>query len=143
MQLHERIRNFAKYKDISLTQLAKSLGIAQQTLNQWLKPGSQKNIYEHLPRLLELFPDLSRDWIWFGEGDMLGAPARGNRDELAAENTNLKAQLAKAQAKVERLEQQLEAERNLSHELTRRLMLAGVVGSDGGTEQKFPKAGQG
>lgn len=67
MELYERIRYLAKKKGISLAGLAKELGIPQQTFHQWLKPGSQKNIWEHLPKIIELFPDVRAAWLYIGE----------------------------------------------------------------------------
>ena len=67
MELYERIRYLAEKKGISFAKLAKEIGIPQQTFHQWLKPGSQRNIWEHLPKLLEIFSDVRPAWLYMGE----------------------------------------------------------------------------
>lgn len=67
MELYERIRYLAEKKGISFAKLAKEIGIPQQTFHQWLKPGSQRNIWEHLPKLLEIFTDVRPAWLYMGE----------------------------------------------------------------------------
>ena len=67
MELYERIRYLAEKKGVSFAKLAKELGIPQQTFHQWLKPGSQRNIWEHLPKIIEIFPDIRPAWLYMGE----------------------------------------------------------------------------
>lgn len=67
MELYERIRYLAEKKGVSFAKLAKELGIPHQTFHQWLKPGSQRNIWEHLPKIIDIFPDVRPAWLYMGE----------------------------------------------------------------------------
>lgn len=67
MELYERIRYLSEKKGISFAKLAKEIGIPQQTFHQWLKPGSQRNIWEHLPKIGEIFSDVRPAWLYMGE----------------------------------------------------------------------------
>lgn len=101
MELYERIRHLAEVKDVSLAKIAKSLGVPQQTFHQWLKPGSQKNIWEHLPEMMKMFPDISPEWLYMGKEPVLKVTITGNVPEdlmtkLQAENERLKTELAEA-----------------------------------------------
>lgn len=101
MELYERIRHLAEIKDVSLAKIAKSLGVPQQTFHQWLKPGSQKNIWEHLPEVMKMFPDISPEWLYMGKEPVLKITITGNVPEdlvaeLQAENERLKTELAEA-----------------------------------------------
>jgi hypothetical protein len=71
MRLFERIKRVATDLAGSETKLATLLELPQQKLNGYLNPKSQKNLWEYLPRILELYPQVSRDWLYFGEGEML------------------------------------------------------------------------
>lgn len=71
MELFERIRYISKIKGVSLAQIAKEFKLAPQTFHHWLDAKSQKNLWEHLPKIMEIFPDVRRDWLYFGEGEML------------------------------------------------------------------------
>lgn len=94
MQLFERVRYICEIMDISQSKIARHLGVSQSSLNQWLKPGSQKNFFEHLPKILELFPDVRPQWLYMGEEPVFrdgtcAAPAPGAERlaALEAENT--------------------------------------------------------
>ena len=71
MQLFERIRFFSKSQKIPLARLAEHIGVSPQTFNTWFAEKSQRNLWEHLQKILDLYPELSREWLYFGEGPML------------------------------------------------------------------------
>lgn len=71
MQLFQRVKFLAKEVAGSETRLAEKLGLPQRKLNGYLCEKSQKNLWEYLPAILETYPHISRDWLYFGEGDML------------------------------------------------------------------------
>ena len=73
----ERLKYVADTKCGSETKLAEYLGIPQKKLNYY-RNKSPDNLWPLLPKILELFPDIRRDWLYFGEGEMLqggGIPA--------------------------------------------------------------------
>lgn len=71
MQLFERIRFFSKSQKIPLARLAEHIGVSPQTFNTWFAEKSQRNLWEHLQKILDLYPEISREWLYFGEGPML------------------------------------------------------------------------
>lgn len=71
MKLFERIRFFSKSQKIPLVRIAEHIGVSPQTFSTWFAEKSQRNLWEHLQKILDLYPELSRDWLYFGEGSML------------------------------------------------------------------------
>lgn len=70
MELFERVRYLKKLSG-SLDSLARIMGIAPQQLSAYSNSKSQKNLYEHLPKILKKYPEVRREWLYFGEGPML------------------------------------------------------------------------
>lgn len=70
MELYERIRLLAQAKSISLAKLAEYIDIYPQKFNQWLNEKSQKNLWEHLPKILDNLPDIRPEWLYYGEEPM-------------------------------------------------------------------------
>lgn len=71
MELYERIRLLAQSKNISLAKLAEYIDIYPQKFNQWLNEKSQKNLWEHLPKILDNLTDIRPEWLYYGEEPML------------------------------------------------------------------------
>lgn len=71
MDLFERIKQVSTLAG-SETKLAFRLGLPQTTFNGYLKPARQDNLWPLLPKILELFPQVRRDWLYFDEGEMTG-----------------------------------------------------------------------
>ena len=71
MELFERIKYISKNLAASEAKLAASLGLPQRTFNNYLNKKSQRNLWELLPRILEFFPQVRRDWLYFNEGEKL------------------------------------------------------------------------
>ncbi len=75
--ISERIKDVAEKCSGSETKLAELLGLKQAKLNYY-RNKSPDNLWPLLPKILELFPDIRRDWLYFGEGEMVqggGTPA--------------------------------------------------------------------
>ncbi|WP_279086488.1 hypothetical protein, partial [Bilophila wadsworthia] len=101
------------------------------TFNGYLSEKRQDNLWPLLPKILVLYPELSRDWLYFGEGQMLKAdgektdssypplskptaptPAANYNSELERENVQLiatKNQLILAQQENKRLVESVSA----------------------------------
>lgn len=114
MVLFERVK--AIYSNMAITQadFARSLHLTPATFNGYLKESRQDNLWPLLPRVLALYPQINRDWLYFGEGEMLadGPPkaASAPQDREALE------------ARVRELEAELMEERRLNRRLTERLL---------------------
>lgn len=115
MELFERIRYISTVKDISLAKMAKTLDIPQQTFHQWLKPGSQKNLWEHLPKILEMFPDVRPEWLYMDQGAAL-------RDGTAPEPLPTVEEMTALKTRVAELESELREADRLNRRLTERLL---------------------
>lgn len=90
MLLFERVKRAAKKYFGSDKGLAEALGIPQSTFSAWLNEKREANLWPHLSSIMALCPEVSRDWLYFGEGEMLlgedlpapVAPENGSRNIL-------------------------------------------------------------
>jgi DNA-binding XRE family transcriptional regulator len=71
MEVYERVDAVIKKMGRSRTHLAKQLDIKQTTFNNWFAVDRQDNLLPILFKILELFPHISREWLFFGEGAMV------------------------------------------------------------------------
>ena len=112
--LYNRVKELAKKKEGTDSGLAEKLGMARQTFQGYLNEKRQHNLWPLLPLILNLYSDVSREWLYFGEGEMFGQTesAKQEREKLLAENQNLR--------------QELDAANRLNRQLTARLLLDGV-----------------
>ena len=117
MHLFERVKKIAKHFAGSDTALAKKLGYRQQTFFGYLNEKRQDNLWPILPHILKLFPELSRDWLYFGEGTMLAS----NKPTQAAVSSD------DCQKRIAELEAELKEERALNRRLTERLLEMGKI----------------
>lgn len=73
MELFERIIKAYEAQKMTQAKIAEAVGASPSKFNQWLNVKSQKNLWEHLPVILKLFPNVRREWLWWGEGEMFDA----------------------------------------------------------------------
>lgn len=138
MLLFERVRIVARQLAGSETKLAAQVGLPQRKLNGYFNETSQKNLWDLLPTILKKYPQVRRDWLYFGEGEMLEqgldtiskSAAKPDEDGLAA-----------LKIRVGELEAELAEERRLNRQLTTRLLIDGV--GDKGAATSIGKAGEG
>lgn len=116
MELFERVRLISTDVARSQTDLAKKLGLTQPTFNGYLNEKRQDNLWPLLPKILELYPQLNRDWLYFGEGEMYAT------DEHPRPSP---AQVEEMEKRMAALEQELAEERRLNRQLTTRLLVDG------------------
>jgi hypothetical protein len=77
MELYERVDEFIRRMAKSRSHLAKQLEIRQTTFNSWFSRERQDYLFPSLLAILELYPHISRDWLFFGEGEMLKSDEKG------------------------------------------------------------------
>ncbi len=70
MQLYERVKSILAALTISQSELARRLGMPQRTFQGYLNERRQDNLWPILPQILEIFPRISRQWLYFEEGPM-------------------------------------------------------------------------
>ena len=139
MELFQRVRDLAKAKAGSAKKLGELLGKSQPVFQAYLNERRQNNLWPLLPQILELFPDVSRDWLYFGEGEMLSAsPTAARVGELETELDAANAMLDAKDAEIERLRSELDEERRLNRNLTAKLLLGDST--EGSAENSGKKA---
>jgi hypothetical protein len=77
MELYERVDEVIRKLARSRTYLAKQLNIKQTTFNSWFSRNRQDNLWPILFEILKLYPYISRDWLFFGEGALLESETGG------------------------------------------------------------------
>lgn len=126
MQLFERITVLYEAKKMTQAKFAEAIGASPSKFNQWLNAKSQKNIWEHLPTILEMFPDVRREWLFLGEGDIFA----NTQPEQDGQQNSAKDRMEEMQSKMDALERELAEERRLNRQLTTRLLVDGVGDKD-------------
>ena len=71
MELYERVDAVVKRMAKSRTHMAKQLNIKQTTFNSWFSRERQEYLLPVLFNILGLYPHISREWLFFGEGEMV------------------------------------------------------------------------
>lgn len=69
--LYGRVLKILEVFMLAKSQCAKELGVTHKTFSGYLKPEGEHNLWQYLPKFLEWYPRLSRQWVYFGEGPML------------------------------------------------------------------------
>lgn len=85
MALNERFGNFIKYKQISIKDVACTLGKTDAYVRKLLRPGESFGI-EPVLAILNGFKDLSAEWLLRGEGNMLrneSTPIVENKESIS------------------------------------------------------------
>lgn len=80
MKLFERIREISAQQRVSLSEMARTLDMTPQTFNGYLNSKREDNLWPLLPRILEAFPQIRREWLYFDEGSMTEAVVPLPRD---------------------------------------------------------------
>lgn len=113
MKLFERINAIAEQIAGSQARLAKAVRIPQGTLNGYLSEEGQRKIrLELLMSILVAYPQINRDWLYFGEGDMFG---HGGEVHVSVTSDAYARRIAE-------LEEELKEERRLNRRLTENLL---------------------
>ena len=77
MELYERVDTVIKRMAKSRTNFAKQLNIKQTTFNSWFSRDRQDYLLPVLFKILEFYPHISREWLFFGEGEMVKTEMEG------------------------------------------------------------------
>ena len=129
MDIATRIRKVAKAYCGSDSKLAERLGLKQGTFSRRLNHGQRLLVSEDAPKILELFPDVNPDWLYFGRGHMNG-PADSP-------------EVAELKARIAELEKELQQERQLNRQLTTQMLVDGASDQDAATATGKASGGQG
>lgn len=116
MKLFERLNIIAERIAGSQTRLAKAIGIPQGTFNGYLSDEGQRKIrLDLLEGILLAYPQVSRNWLYFGEGEMIG-------EQITAISEKKSPGMQELQAKNTELEEELREANRLNRRLTERLL---------------------
>lgn len=138
MELFERVEAVLKIKGHSRHSLAKRLGIAQVTFNRYFNKENQDKLSAHLWALLEVYPDVRRDWLFFDEGQPFDDPPPS---ETQAAQAPPLVDIADMTAELATLRAELVEERRMNRKLVTRLLIDGV--GDKGVPTNIAKAADG
>lgn len=115
MLLFQRVKEVASVLAGSQTILGEKLGFSSpRTFQAYLTEARQDNLWPLLPKIIEIFPEIRRDWLYFGEGAMLASHAPAET-----------ATVSDCQRRIAELEAELKEERALNRRLTERLLELG------------------
>lgn len=67
--VYQRVNEILADKQVSVNALSKLVGMAQTTLNTQLRGERALSVFV-VVKLLEVFPDISAEWLLRGEGEM-------------------------------------------------------------------------
>lgn len=67
--VYQRVNGILANKQVSVNALSKLVGMAQTTLNTQLRGERALSVFV-VVKLLEVFPDISAEWLLRGEGEM-------------------------------------------------------------------------
>ncbi len=67
--VYQRVNEILANKQVSVNALSKLVGMAQTTLNTQLRGERALSVFV-VVKLLEVFPDISAEWLLRGEGEM-------------------------------------------------------------------------
>lgn len=112
MELFQRLLQLIELlENNSQTRFAKHIGLSQQTCNNYLKFEGQHKIRKALlDKILTVYPQVNRDWLFFGEGEPLGG------------SQVLPTPCQDEKRRIAELEAELAEERRLNRRLTERLL---------------------
>lgn len=83
-EVSDRLRIYIDYKGLSVSRFEKSIGAANGFVGNISKGISR----DKLEKITNQYPDLSRDWLLYGEGDMLKNSVQVNGNGNAVANGN-------------------------------------------------------
>ncbi len=104
MELYERVLYLLEINHLKRSWLAGKLGVKKNTFNSWFNLEKQDSLLPYFYALLDIFPGTSREWLFFGEGDLNGGKSpSASETALIKENKRLKKELEEERATIRKL----------------------------------------
>lgn len=85
----QRVMEVLESKNITPNALADKLGMYQQTISKQLKDNGSGVSLTTIVGILELFPDLSAEWLLRGEGEMEKGERKVTKEYVPVQDTEL------------------------------------------------------
>lgn len=139
MQLYERVKCVATKFSGSQAALGEALGMSGRTFQGYLTKARQDNLWPLLTQIHALYPQIRREWLWWGEGAMLTSDQSEKDSEPTLRDEGHKS-VHSLQARMQEMERELAEERRLNRQLTARLLVDGV--GDKGAASSTGKTGE-
>lgn len=70
--IYQRVEQLRKDKKLTKSAFAERLGVPQNTYSRYTKSEDNEKLALLLWRIIDIWPDVSRNWIFFNEGEMYG-----------------------------------------------------------------------
>jgi transcriptional regulator with XRE-family HTH domain len=112
MELFERVRYLARLAKDAGDSLAEQIGVNQNTFNGYLSLKRQDNLWPLLDKILATHPELSRNWLYFGERPIVTAdnPDNETQQRLLDELGHAKQRVADLEGQIQALHTALDAQ---------------------------------
>lgn len=117
MELYKKVDQLLAHYNFSRSALAKEINVHVNTFGRYFTPDQEDKLRACLWKIHEVFPEVSRNWLFFDEGEMF------DKEENNPKITQL-------QKKVDELEQEVTEERKINRQLTARLLIEGTPEKD-------------
>ncbi len=101
METFERVLKVLKHKGVTKAWLANKLGIPKPTFNGWFCVEKQDKLEHYAKDMHAIWPDISREWLMFEEGDMFDSGQ--TKADMAQKIAELEAQHKRDQDTINRL----------------------------------------
>lgn len=104
-----RVKEILKEKRLSETAFAKSIGMSQSTINNYMK-GTNRPTLSFAEKILNAYPDISAEWLIRGSGDMYlykqcDEGGGGNAPSVTCGNEDINSRLQKLQDELNEIRQ--------------------------------------
>lgn len=123
MMLYQRVREVADKVAESQADLARGLDVHVRTFSNYLKEERQDNLWPLLEKICVLYPQIRREWLWWGEGEMLKSDAPLTLPEPTPDMT----------AELARMRIELDEVNKINRQLVTKLLVDGVGDKDAQT----------
>lgn len=88
MSVSERIVEMMDNLKISKIELSRQLDVTHSTVSNWVRSGGNVRS-DLLEKLLEIYPNLSAEWLLRGKGKMFDTPKKPCKEQLEAEKEKI------------------------------------------------------
>lgn len=119
MYLFEQIDKLLEHYNYSRIMLAKKIDVPTATFNRYFSLEQEDKLRGCLWKIHKVFPEISRNWLFFDEGEMFDKIENNSETKKTIEN--LKNELQEERKLNRQLQNELIAERKISRELQAQL----------------------
>jgi len=135
MEIRDRVMAVMGHYGESQSTLSEKLGLSQPTFSRYLAPEHQVKLRQYLWILHDIFPKISRDWLFFGEGNMFGHNALQRRVDALEKNVRkLAVENSRRETRQQRLRRYLQGVRQTRRVKVKRALKVTEIDKSGEQE---------